>query len=88
MKGKMNKFLDSFDEKVTMHTTQDQETHKSVEHLKGTSGTKSQPTSVYSTLTRESLSGTALAYLDKYNQDGYCVIENLFSQREIEFLQS
>lgn len=88
MKGKMNKFLDSFDEKVTMHTTQDQETHKSVEHLKGTAGPQSAPLSRYSTMTRDQMSGTALAHFDKYMNDGYCVIEDLFSQREIAFLQS
>jgi hypothetical protein len=87
LKGKMNKFLDSFDEKVTIHTSQDQETFKSVEHVKGSVST-SPPTSTFSTMTREQMSGTALTYFDKYMQDGYCIIENLFSQRDVAYLQS
>lgn len=75
-KKKMDQFLDSFDDKVTIWTKPGDETHKSTEHRPGVESEK-QFFSRHSNTPIDSLSAQARQDIETYLRDGYVILENV-----------
>eukprot|EP01126_Amoeba_proteus_P044211 TRINITY_DN48_c0_g1_i1.p1 TRINITY_DN48_c0_g1~~TRINITY_DN48_c0_g1_i1.p1 ORF type:complete len:326 (-),score=66.13 TRINITY_DN48_c0_g1_i1:280-1257(-) len=82
-KQKLDHFLNSFDEKITIHSTRDL-THKSLDHtdLKG-----KRTVTPFSVVTKEDLSTEARKSVEKYQTEGFCVLEDMLSAEELVTLQ-
>src|SRR5690242_11291293 len=92
-KKKMNQFLDSFDEKITMHTEDGglNTTHKSIDHKVGSDvealDRKKQTTTKYSTVSLDDLSPEGRRIFLDYQRDGYAIVENFFTPKKLAKLQ-
>jgi ectoine hydroxylase-related dioxygenase (phytanoyl-CoA dioxygenase family) len=88
-KKKMDKFLDSFDSNITMHTREDGKkdlTHKSIDYKRGVDAPK-QTLTRFSTLTADDLSPESLDIFQRYQRDGYVIVEDFFKGKALKKLQ-
>jgi len=83
----MNSFLDSFDDKITMHTAVDKTTHKSIDFKKGFVESN-QTTTPFSTVQLENLSKNAKKHFEEYLKNGFTIIENIIPKEDLKLIQN
>lgn len=85
-KKKMDQFLDSFDDKVTIWTKAGDETHKTTDNRPGVTSNKTFY-SKYSSVPIDALSSQAHRDIETYLRDGYVIMENVYEKINVDEIE-
>eukprot|EP00759_Apiculatamorpha_spiralis_P005056 PhF_6_TR13010/c0_g1_i1/m.20616 len=90
-KSKMNVFLDSFDENITIHTDLQDETHKSIHHTMkagpNINNESNNMCSQFSLKRLQDLSPQARSIYDEYRSNGFAFIPNFVEKKDVPLVQ-